>query len=77
VALMASPPSKSDLEQLSVADRLQLMDEIWESLAPHPATIPMPDWHVAENQRRIAALEADGLRGRAASEVFADLKQKL
>lgn len=77
MVVMASPPCKSELEQLSVADRLQLMDEIWESLAPSPDSIPVPDWHVAENRRRLTALETDGDRGRPADEVLADLKQRL
>jgi hypothetical protein len=37
----------------------------------------MPDWHVAEIKRRLAAFAEDGNRGRTADEVFAELKRRL
>jgi putative addiction module component (TIGR02574 family) len=74
---MASIPKAQDLAQLSVAERLELMDELWASLRPEADSLPMPEWHVAELQRRLAAFEKDGDRGRPAEEVFAELKRKL
>lgn len=77
MATMASIPKAAELAGLSVSDRLDLMDEIWESLAPQAHSLPLPDWHVAEIKRRIAALTVDGNRGRPADEVFAELKRRL
>jgi putative addiction module component (TIGR02574 family) len=53
------------------------MDEIWASLAPGADALPLPDWHVAEIKRRLAAVVADGNRGRTADEVFAEVKRRL
>lgn len=74
---VASIPKTTDLAGLSVSDRLELMDEIWASLAPRPDAIPLPDWHLAEIKRRLAAFATDGNRGRPADEVFAELKRRL
>jgi putative addiction module component (TIGR02574 family) len=30
---------------LSAAERLQLVEAIWDSLLESPDTIPVPDWH--------------------------------
>lgn len=74
---VASTPSAKELASLSVSDRLDLMDEIWATLAPGADELPLPDWHVAEIKRRLAAFAADGNRGRTADEVFAELKRRL
>jgi putative addiction module component (TIGR02574 family) len=73
---VASIPPISELASLSVSERLDLMDDIWETLTPNPDAIPLPDWHTAEIKRRLASLAADGNRGRLADEVFAELKQR-
>ena len=43
---------------LPAAERLRLMEEIWISLAAEPSSVPVPDWHRAELDRRLAHLEA-------------------
>lgn len=77
VSHVTSIPKTPELAQLSVTERLDLMDEIWASLAPDVDALPVPEWHVAEIQRRMDALAADGNRGRTAEEVFAELKRRL
>lgn len=77
MANVASIPKATELANLSVSDRLDLMDEIWTSLGPDADTLPLPDWHVAEIKRRLAAFAQDGNRGRTADEVFAELKRRL
>lgn len=77
VSNVTSIPKALELARLSVADRLDLMDEIWASLAPETGALPLPEWHVAEVRRRLAAAAADGIRGRTADEVFAELKRRL
>lgn len=77
MAHVASIPKATELANLSVSDRLDLMDEVWASLAPGADALPLPDWHIAEIKRRLAAFAADGNRGRTADEVFAELKRRL
>ena len=40
--------------QLPPDQRLQLVEEIWDSLATSAASVPVPDWHRAELDRRLA-----------------------
>jgi putative addiction module component (TIGR02574 family) len=77
VANVASIPKATDLVRLSVSERLELMDEIWASLSPEADTLPLPEWHIAEVRRRLAAFAADGNPGRTADEVLAELKRRL
>lgn len=54
---MSQTLEPSDIDKLSVADRLELIARIWDSL---PATEPpVPEWHLAELRRRRAEAEAD------------------
>lgn len=75
MTLVASTPKATELANLSVSDRLDLMDEIWASLAPGADTLAVPDWHIAEIKRRLATFAEDDNRGRTADEVFAELKR--
>ena len=77
MAHVAFIPKAAELASLSVSDRLDLMDELWASLAPDADALPLPDWHIVEIKRRLAAFAADGNRGRTADEVFAELKRRL
>jgi putative addiction module component (TIGR02574 family) len=58
---------------LSAAERLQLVEAIWDSLLESPDTIPVPDWHrQILDERRNSPAEMldwdevkDGLRKRS------------
>jgi putative addiction module component (TIGR02574 family) len=77
VSHVPSIPKAPELARLSVSDRLDLMDEIWASLAQEAETLPLPEWHAAEIQRRLEAFAAHGNRGQTADEVFAEMKRRL
>ncbi len=40
--------------RLPIEDRLELVEQIWDSIAADPAKVPVPDWHKAELDRRMA-----------------------
>jgi putative addiction module component (TIGR02574 family) len=44
---------RQEILQLPPAERLELVEEIWDSLAATPAAVPVPDWHRAELDRRL------------------------
>jgi hypothetical protein len=35
----------SQIERMSVTERLQAMDQLWDSLTREAEEIPSPDWH--------------------------------
>jgi len=41
------------LRELPVAERLRLLEDVWESLSDPPEAVDMPEWHRAELDRRI------------------------
>ena len=46
-----------DLRRLSVAERLDLLEKIWDSLQDSPDSVPMTDAQRQELDRRVADLE--------------------
>jgi putative addiction module component (TIGR02574 family) len=48
-----------DLRQLSPADKLSLVTELWDDLASHPNEIPVTPEQIAELDRRMAAYRKD------------------
>lgn len=42
---------------LSAAEKLQLVQDLWDDLAANPANVPVEDWQIEELDRRKANLE--------------------
>lgn len=47
------------IRQLSVAERLALVEEIWETISDEPSAVPVSEEQLAEARRRLAAHDAD------------------
>lgn len=43
--VMSPRALRDEILQLPPAERLQLVEEIWESLAQSPDAVPVPEWH--------------------------------
>ncbi len=43
-----------EILRLPPDERLRLVEDIWDSLAGSPDRIPVPEWHRAELDRRLA-----------------------
>jgi putative addiction module component (TIGR02574 family) len=42
---------------LSPAEKLQLVQDLWDDLAANPDDVPIPEWQKQELERRIANLK--------------------
>jgi len=51
-------PETSALSALSVAEKLQLVEDLWDQLAQVPSDIPVRDWQIDEMNRRRESLES-------------------
>lgn len=51
------------IDRLSVAERLELIGAIWDSLPDAVEESDIPDWHRRELERRLAAAEANPAAG--------------
>jgi putative addiction module component (TIGR02574 family) len=47
----------SDVERMSVQERLQAMELLWSSLSGSPDVVPSPDWHKDILTERLAKVE--------------------
>lgn len=55
---MAKVPIE-DLLQLSVSERIQLVEDLWDSVAADPENVPLTDAQKRELRRRLAEHKAD------------------
>ncbi len=70
-----SPTLKSlGIDRLSVAQRIKLVEEIWDSIAAEPEQIPLTEPQKQDLQRRLAAYEANPKAGSSWQEVKARLR---
>ena len=76
---MSSGPTtmKSDLRELPLDERIQLVEDLWDSIAADQNAFPLTPEQRAELDRRLDAYEADGDPGRPAEEVIEEIRKKL
>lgn len=69
-----------DYRGLSVADRLQLVGDIWDSIAEEancaPDILPLTDEQKVELERRVAEYDADPSTGVPMDEVLGRIRSK-
>lgn len=56
---MAQSLSDVAIKQLSVAQRLDLISVLWDSIPDSLEELPIPEWHREELERRLIAADAD------------------
>jgi putative addiction module component (TIGR02574 family) len=56
---MAESLSDVAIRQLSIAERLDLISELWDSIRDSLEELPTPEWHRGELERRLNAADAD------------------
>ena len=66
--------TRIDISRLTPAERLQLVEELWDSLAP--ADIPLTPAQAEEVDRREALHRADPSRGRPWREVLDEIERR-
>ena len=59
---------------LSVDEKLDLISALWDSMAQHPESIPVPDWQLKELERRIKAQRKDPQPGQTWDEVKREIR---
>lgn len=50
---MTPKPFLDEINGLPIEERLQLVEDIWDAIAASPESVPVPDWHLTELDRRI------------------------
>lgn len=65
------------LRDLPIEERIRIVEDLWDSIAAEQEAVQLTPEQSAELNRRLDAYEADGIRGRPASEVIDGLRRKL
>lgn len=63
-----------DIRELSVAERIQLVEDIWDSIATTPETLPLTDSQRQELDRRLQSHQENPNAGSSWDEVKARLQ---
>jgi len=65
------------LLELSIDERIKLVEDLWDSIAAEQELLHLTDEQRAELDRRLDTNEADGNRGRLATDAVAEIRNKL
>jgi putative addiction module component (TIGR02574 family) len=65
------------LQELPLDERIRLVEDIWDSIAADQSALPLSPEQRDELDRRLDAYELDGVPGRAAEDVIAEIRKKL
>ncbi len=67
----------ANLCALPIVERIQIVEDIWDSIAADQKSIPITDEQRNELDRRLDAYDTDGIKGRTASEVIDNIRDLL
>jgi len=60
---------------LPVAERVKLVEAIWDSISAVPEALPLTPWQREELDRRLSEYEADPDSGSSLEDVFARIRR--
>lgn len=66
-----------ELQELSVEERLKLVQDLWDSIAADTEVLSSDREHLVEVRSRLAAYHIDGVRGVPAREVVESIRKAL
>lgn len=64
------------IEALTVAQRLELIGRLWDSIPDTPEALPVPEWHREELERRLEAADASPEAGIPWEQVRQELRRR-
>ena len=65
-----------DIDKLSPDERLDLIEELWDSLSADPSKIPLTDAQAKELDRRLDEMDKDNTLGIAWETVLAQIRER-
>ena len=67
----------ANLNTLPIVEKIQLVEDLWDSIAADQESIPLTTEQREELDKRLDSYESDGFEGRAASKVISDIRNRL
>lgn len=65
----------AEILELPVAERVRIVEAIWDSISAVPEALPLTQWQREELDRELAEYEADPESGSSLEEVFARIRR--
>lgn len=65
----------AEILELPVAERVRLVEAIWDSISAVPDALVLTEWQKAELDRRLVEYEADPDSGSTLEEVFGRIRK--
>ncbi len=62
-----------EVAELSADQKIQLVEDLWDSIADRPATVKIPEWHLQELDKRLKAYQTNPEEGSS----WAEVKQRI
>ena len=69
-------PNAASVFDLSAAEKLQLVEDLWDDLAASPSDVPVHEWQKEELARRKANLMSKPASGLSWEEVKASIRSR-
>jgi len=66
-----------NLRELPITERIKIVEDLWDSIAADQSALPLTREQRTELDGRLAAYKADGVKGRIADDVIADIRKRL
>ena len=70
------PALVAEILELPVAERMRLVEAIWDSISAAPEALPLTQWQREELDRRLSEFEADPASGSTLEDVFARIRRR-
>ena len=67
----------ANLNTLPIGEKIQLVEDLWDSIAADQASLPLTAEQREELDKRLDSYESDGIEGRVGSEVISDIRKRL
>ncbi len=73
--IVPTPPPGFD--DLSVDERIDFIQSLWDRIAATPEQVPVPEWHRRIIRERLEAYRENPMAGRSWTEVRSEIERKL
>jgi putative addiction module component (TIGR02574 family) len=71
---MRSEKLKNEIRKLDVAEKLLLVEEVWNEIASSNEELPLPEWQRKELSKRLDAYDQGEIESTAWQQVHEELK---
>lgn len=73
----AVPNPPPGFDELSMDEKIEYVQSLWDKIAATPEEVPVPDWHLRILDERLESLRAKPKEGKAWEQVKQEIRRKV